>query len=125
MSASGTRTGHWEVLHVGGGGLGVQPGQGLCTRGEPGEARHQCGQAHPQRLEAGAPGMGLGPCLNKDTRHNQRPDMERVPEWGTWVGVLEKGGDLRAEGEGFAVFPELCTANCEVRGNCPQDHSPF
>lgn len=44
MSASGTRTGHWEVLHVGGGGLGVQPGQGLCTRGEPGEARHQCGE---------------------------------------------------------------------------------
>ena len=69
--------------------------------------------AHPQRLEAGA--AGGWDCARTKRRGTTRGrTWSGVPEWGARVGVLEKGGNRRAEGEGFAVFLELCEANCEV-----------
>ena len=110
---------------MGGGGLGVQPGQGLCTQGEPGEARHQCGELtlRDLRWEHQAGGWDRAQTKRRGTTRGRT--QSGVPEWGARMGVLEKGGNLRAEGEGFTVFPELCKANCEVRASSPQDHSPF
>lgn len=88
---------------MGGSGLGDQPGQGLCTRGEPGEARHRCGELTLRDSRREQQGAGTVP--------EQRDEAQ--PEAGHEVGSLSgghgwecwrRGGTPEQKGKGSLFF---------------------
>ena len=89
---------------MGGGGLGVQPGQGLCTQGEPGEARHQCGELtlRDSRWEHQAGGWDRAQTKRRGTTRGRT--QSGVPEWGHGWECWRKGGTSEQKGKDSLFF---------------------